>query len=149
MRARASFCQPGHRILTYTVSLAGATGVVAAVHLGVIVAGLGEHADPFGADLVGPFHGRRRRGRPAVRPCPPKAVPLRGNRIVYGEREAPDAVLRAFGSRLSAPSPWMELLLQVAESLRKTLALTSAEVWTGSGGHLQRTVSVPTPRLPP
>ena len=36
-----------------------------------------------------------------------------------------------------------ELLLQVAESLRKTLALSAAEVWTGSGGRLERTVSVP------
>jgi signal transduction histidine kinase len=65
------------------------------------------------------------------------------NRIAYGEREAPDAVLRTFGSRLSRAIPMDELLLQVAESLRKTLALSSAEVWTGSGGHLERTVSVP------
>jgi signal transduction histidine kinase len=36
-----------------------------------------------------------------------------------------------------------ELLLQVAESLRKTLGLSAAEVWTGSGGRLERTVSVP------
>jgi signal transduction histidine kinase len=65
------------------------------------------------------------------------------NRIVYGEREAPDAVVRAFGSRLSRAIPMDELLLQVAESLRKTLALTTAEIWTGSGGRLERTVSVP------
>ena len=65
------------------------------------------------------------------------------NRIVYGEREAPDAVLRTFGSRLSRAIPMDELLLQVAESLRKTLALSAAEVWTGSGGRLERTVSVP------
>jgi signal transduction histidine kinase len=65
------------------------------------------------------------------------------NRIVYGEREAPDTVLRTFGSRLSRAIPMDELLLQVAESLRKTLGLASAEVWTGSGGHLERTVSVP------
>jgi signal transduction histidine kinase len=36
-----------------------------------------------------------------------------------------------------------ELLLQVAESLRKSLALSAAEVWTGSGGRLERAVSVP------
>ncbi len=65
------------------------------------------------------------------------------NRIVYGEREAPDTVLRTFGSRLSRAIPMDELLLQVAESLRKTLGLAAAEVWTGSGGHLERTVSVP------
>jgi signal transduction histidine kinase len=65
------------------------------------------------------------------------------NRLVYGEREAPDMVLRTFGSRLSRAIPLDELLLQVAESLRKTLALSSAEVWTGSGGRLERTVTVP------
>jgi hypothetical protein len=36
-----------------------------------------------------------------------------------------------------------ELLLQLAESLRKTMALTSAEVYTGSGEVLERAVSVP------
>jgi signal transduction histidine kinase len=36
-----------------------------------------------------------------------------------------------------------ELLLQLAESLRKTMGLTSAEVYTGSSDVLERTVSVP------
>ena len=36
-----------------------------------------------------------------------------------------------------------ELLLQVAESLRGTLSLETVEIWTGSGGRLDRTVSVP------
>ncbi len=36
-----------------------------------------------------------------------------------------------------------ELLLQLAESLRKTMALTSAEVFTGAGEVLERTASVP------
>jgi signal transduction histidine kinase len=44
---------------------------------------------------------------------------------------------------LSRAIPLDELLLQLAESLRKTLALELAEVWTGSGGVLERTVSVP------
>src|SRR5439155_596537 len=65
------------------------------------------------------------------------------NRLVYGERHAPDEVLRTFGSRLSRAVPLDELLLQMVESLRKTLALQAAEVWTGSNGLLERTVSVP------
>src|SRR6202044_2838528 len=36
-----------------------------------------------------------------------------------------------------------EVLLQLAESLRKTMALTSAEVYTGTGEVLERTASVP------
>ena len=65
------------------------------------------------------------------------------NNIVYGERHAPDEVLRTFGSRLSRAIPLDELLLQMAESLRKTLALDLAEVWTGSGGSLERRVCDP------
>ena len=62
---------------------------------------------------------------------------------VYGAREAPDEALRSFGSRLTRAIPMDELLLQLAESLRKTMTLTSAEVYTGSGDVLERTVSVP------
>ena len=36
-----------------------------------------------------------------------------------------------------------ELLLQLAESLRKTLALQSAEIYTGTGDVLELAVSVP------
>ena len=53
-------------------------------------------------------------------------------RFVYGAKEAPDEALRTFGSRLTRAIPMDELLLQLAESLRKTMSLTSAEVYTGS-----------------
>ncbi|HLN42355.1 MAG TPA: histidine kinase [Acidimicrobiales bacterium] len=129
------------RILAHTVSLAGLTGIVVVVYL-VIVVGLGHTpthdqrsllalsmaAAAVAALLYGPARQR---------------LTQYANRIVYGEREAPDAVLRTFGSRLSRAIPMDELLLQVAESLRKTLGLSAAEVWTGSGGRLERTVSVP------
>ncbi len=129
------------RILAHTVSLAGLTGIVVIVYL-VIVVGLGHTpthdqrsllalsmaAAAVAALLYGPARQR---------------LTQYANRIVYGEREAPDTVLRTFGSRLSRAIPMDELLLQVAESLRKTLGLAAAEVWTGSGGHLERTVSVP------
>jgi len=62
---------------------------------------------------------------------------------VYGAREAPDEALRTFGNRLTRAIPMDELLLQLAESLRKTMALTSAEIYTGTGDVLERTVSVP------
>ena len=129
------------RLLAHTVSLAGLTVVVLAVYV-VIVVGLGRTptdsersllalsmaAGAVAALLYGPARSR---------------LTQYANRIVYGEREAPDAVLRTFGSRLSRAVPMDELLLQVAESLRKTLSLREAEVWTGSGGHMERTVSVP------
>jgi signal transduction histidine kinase len=64
-------------------------------------------------------------------------------RLVYGAREAPDEVLRTFGSRLTRAVSMEELLLQLAESLRKTMGLVSAEVYTGAGDVLERAVSVP------
>ena len=45
-------------------------------------------------------------------------------RRVYGERHAPDEVLRTFGSRLTRALPLDELLLQLAESLKKTMSLS-------------------------
>lgn len=129
------------RILAHTVSIAGLTGVVVVVYL-LIVVGLGHiptHAERpllalsmaaavVAALLYGPVRQR---------------LAQYANRIVYGEREAPDTVLRTFGSRLSRAIPMDELLLQVAESLRKTLGLAAAEVWTGTGGRLERSISVP------
>jgi signal transduction histidine kinase len=63
--------------------------------------------------------------------------------LVYGAKEAPDEVVRTFGSRLTRAIPMDELLLQLAESLRKTLTLSSAEIYTGMGEVLERAVSVP------
>ena len=63
--------------------------------------------------------------------------------LTYGAREAPDEVVRSFGSRLTRAIPMDELLLQLAESLRKTLSLVSAEIYTGTGEVLDLAVAVP------
>ena len=130
------------RLLTQTVSVAGLTGVVLAIYI-LIVLGLG-HApnDPeqrtllllsmIGAVVAALLYLPTRERLTSI-----------ANNIVYGERHAPDEVLRTFGSRLSRAIPLDELLLQMAESLRKTLALDLAEVWTGSGGSLERRVCDP------
>jgi signal transduction histidine kinase len=73
-------------------------------------------------------------------------VPVRRRLSTFaarGRRGSPDEVLRAFGQRITRPLPLDELLLQVAESLRDTLGLGAAEVWTGSGGVLERVASDP------
>ena len=128
-------------LLTYAISLAGLSGVVAGVYF-VIVLGLGRvpHdeertllllsmiAAAVAALLYLPA--RERLGRFA-------------NTLVYGEQRAPDEALRTFGSRLSRAVPLDELLLQLAESLRKSLGLVAAEVWTGTDGRLERAVSDP------
>jgi len=63
--------------------------------------------------------------------------------FTYGAREAPDEVVRSFGTRMTRAIPMDELLLQLVESLRKTLSLASAEIFTGSGEVLELVVSVP------
>ena len=70
------------------------------------------------------------------------------NQRVYGEREAPEEALRTFANRMSRAVPMDELLLQLAETLRKTMALTSAEVWTGTDGSYELAVSVPDRKAP-
>ena len=128
-------------VLAATISLAGLTAVVIAVYLAIVL-GLGRvprHSERtllvlsmaaagVAALLYLPTHRRLREF---------------ANRLVYGERSAPDDVIRNFGSRLSRSIPLDELLLQMVESLRKTLGLSSAEVWRASGGTVERTVSDP------
>ena len=65
------------------------------------------------------------------------------NRLIYGERLPPEEVLRTFGSRSSRAIPLDELLMQAAESLRQIYGLAAVEIWTGSDGRLDRTVSLP------
>jgi len=65
------------------------------------------------------------------------------NQWVYGELNAPDEVLRTFSSRMSRALPMDELLLQLAESLRRSMDLSTAEVWIGADGTWERQLSVP------
>jgi hypothetical protein len=129
------------QLLVHTVSLTGLTGVVVAVYL-VIVLGLGRVPDDAERSLLVLSMVAAVVAAAVYLPARTRLSET-ANRLVYGEREAPDTVLRTFGSRLSRAIPMDELLLQLAESLRKTMALGAAEVWTGSGGALTRSVSVP------
>jgi signal transduction histidine kinase len=129
------------RLLAHTVSLAGLSALIVAVYL-VVVLGLGRL--PTGGERV-----LLALSMAAAAICAILYLPARerlgqfANRLVYGERHAPDEALRTFGNRLSRAIPLDELLLQLAESLHKTMALDAAEVWTGSQGLLERVVSVP------
>lgn len=128
-------------LLAHTVSLAGLSGVVVGVYL-VIVLGLGRAPTDSERSLFGLSMLAAAVAAVLYLPARDRLAQF-SNRLVYGEREAPDQVLKTFGSRLSRAVPLDELLLQVAESLRKTLVLASAEIWTGSEGRLERAVSVP------
>jgi len=130
------------RLLTQTVSVSGLTGVVLAIYI-LIVLGLGhaprdaEQRTLLLLSMIGAVIAAL-----LYLPTRDRLTSI-ANNIVYGERHAPDEVLRTFGSRLSRAIPLDELLLQMAESLRKTLALDLVEVWTGLGSSLERRVCDP------
>jgi signal transduction histidine kinase len=130
------------RLLVHTITLAGLFALVGGSYL-LVVLGLGRSPDDSEQSLLG-------LSMLAAAIAALLWVPARerladfATRRVYGERHAPDEVIRTFGSRLTRALPLDELLLQLAESLKATMALEQAEVWTRSGaGGLERAVSVP------
>jgi signal transduction histidine kinase len=64
-------------------------------------------------------------------------------RALHGVRRTPEEVLQTFADRARRGVPLDELLLQLAESLRTTLAVDAVEIWAGTGGSLARVLSVP------
>lgn len=132
----------GGRVLVQTLSACAFALLIALVYL-IVVRGLGNppsaNADrqALGLSMVaaviaavsfGP--GRRR-------------FLVGANRVVFGARSAPDELIRAFGSRLTRTTPMEELLLQLTESLVRTMDLTRAEVYTGTGPVLERAAGAP------
>jgi signal transduction histidine kinase len=66
-----------------------------------------------------------------------------GRRVALSDSGAADEAVRNFGSRASRSVPLDDLLLQAAESLRTSLGLTSAELWTVAGDRLSLKLSDP------
>ena len=130
------------QVFVHTLSAAGSAAVIAVIYL-VIVAGLGKTpGNAAERELLG-F------SMLAAVLAAIGYLPVRGRlvasatRFVYGTREAPGEALRTFGSRMTRAVAMDELLLQLAESLRKSMRLDCAEIYTGAGNVLERTVSVP------
>ncbi len=132
----------GGRALVDTLAAGAFTVVLSAVYL-VVVRGLGNAPTGRGdretlglsmlaAALAAVSFGPARR-----------RFLVTANRLVFGSRQAPDELIRAFASRLTRSTPMEELLLQLAESLVRTMELARADIYTGSGRVLERTASVP------
>src|SRR6202165_4377935 len=68
---------------------------------------------------------------------------IRGQRRDAARLGAIGFVRSSFASRLDRTIPLSEVLRDMTESLRRNLGLDAAEVWTASGGALERTVSDP------
>jgi signal transduction histidine kinase len=139
---RSDLAPFGGRIMVHAVTIAGSSVIVAAVYL-VIVLGFGQApGDQAARDVLGLSVLAAAVGVLAVLPTRVRLTAF-ATRFVYGTREAPDEALRTFGSRMTRAVAMDELLLQLAESLRKTMDLTRAEIYTGTGDVLERAVSVP------
>ena len=135
------------RLLTYTVSLAGLTALVVGVYA-VVVLALGR--SPQGSERSLLLLSMGAAALAALVWLPARRwLSDAVNRLVYGERVSPDESLRTWGSRLTRAIPMDELLLQLCESLRKTMNLVSAEVWTGADGHYEWATGVPHRAPPP
>jgi signal transduction histidine kinase len=64
-------------------------------------------------------------------------------RLVHGDRPPPEDVVRSFADRAARGVPEDELLLQLVDSLRRTLRLRAAELWTADDGDLVRAAATP------
>jgi signal transduction histidine kinase len=132
----------GGRVFVQLLSIVGFTLVVSAIYL-VVVLGLG-HRPSSSADREVLGLSILAAAIAAVGYGPARDRLLRSaTQFVYGSRQAPDEVLRTFGQRLTRAVSMEELLLQLAESLRKTMGLRTAEVYRGAGDVLELAVSVP------
>ena len=121
-------------MLVHTIVVAGLVVLVGVVYL-VVVLGLGETPTDASRRVLGlsmlAAAGIAVAGCSCRRATGSKTF---ANRRVYGERRAPDEALQTFGARMSRAIPLDELLLQLAESLKKSMQLAAAEVWTGAEG---------------
>ena len=129
------------RALAYAVSFTGLTSMVLVVYVIVVISrGHSLSHDERNLLLVSMAG-----AGVAALAYPVARARLEGvaNRLVYGERVAPDETIRKFGSRLTRAIPMDELLLQLCESLRKSFRLRSAEVWTGRDGRLEVAAGTP------
>ncbi len=129
------------RLLTNTVSLAGLTVLIVVAYI-LALAAFGRK--PNGSERSLLLLSMLAAAGAALAYQPARTwLAERANRVVYGERVSPDEALRTWGSRLTRAIPLDELLLQLAETLRKSMQLSSAQIWTGSNGEYDVTAMVP------
>ena len=129
------------RLLTHTVSLAGLTALIVVAYL-LAIAAFGRKPDDSERTLL--LLSMLAAAGTAIAYQPARSwLTDRANRVVYGERVSPDEALRTWGARLTRAIPLDELLLQLAEALRKSMQLRSAQIWVGADGRYEVAAMVP------
>jgi len=135
------------RLLTHTVSLAGLSALIVVAYL-IALAAFGRRPDDSERSLL--LLSMLASAGAAIAHQPARTwLTDRANRVVYGERISPDEALRTWGARLTRAIPLDELLLQLAETLRKSMQLRSAQIWAGTDGHYEVAAMVPHRNMKP
>jgi signal transduction histidine kinase len=129
------------RLLVRTIEGGGLVLFVGAVYL-LVVLGFGGTLDESGERVLGLSLVAAGISALLFVPARNRLLEL-AERRVYGDRRERDEPLQTFGARMSRSIPLDELLLQLAESLKKSMRLASAEVWTGSAGLMELAAAVP------
>jgi signal transduction histidine kinase len=128
-------------LLGPAIQLAGLAALVIGVYL-IVVIGIGRVPTSDQRTLLGFSMAAAAAAALLYQPLRDRLSGLAA-RLAGPKSDSPSEVIRTLGSRLTSSLPLDELLLQLAESLRSSLALEAAEVWTGSGGLLERSASDP------
>jgi signal transduction histidine kinase len=129
------------RLLVRTIEGGGLVLFVGAVYL-LVVLGFGGTLDESGERVLGLSLVAAAISALLIAPVRTRLLEL-AERRVYGDRRERAEPLQTFGARMSRSIPLDELLLQLAESLKKSMRLSSAEVWTGSAGLMELAAAVP------
>ncbi len=112
------------QVLVHTLVITGLVGLVGAVYL-LVVIGLGRVPAGEERTVLALSMGAAAVTSMLVFPTRQRLVEW-ANQRVYHERHSPDEALRTFGTRMSRSVPMDELLLQLVETLRNTMHLSSA-----------------------
>jgi signal transduction histidine kinase len=136
---------PGRRAavaaLVESIAAAGVAAIVAVVYLVIVV---GINGAPRGHERSVLLESLVAALIVAMLAVPVRHRLIRSADVLVGGREpSSDEVVTSFGARMSRAVPMDELMLQLVESLRATMAGGGAEIWTGTDGNLVRAVSMP------
>jgi signal transduction histidine kinase len=128
-------------VLTESIAVAGVATLVAVVYL-VIVAGINGVPTGHERDVLLSSLAAAVAVALLALPVRNRLLGIAGGLVGSRSRSA-EEVATTFSARMSRAVPMDELLLQLAESLRASIAGAGAEIWTGTGGNLTRVVTVP------
>ncbi|HWS47430.1 MAG TPA: GAF domain-containing protein, partial [Acidimicrobiia bacterium] len=129
------------RLLVQTIEVGGLIVLVGVIYL-VVVLGFGDSPNDATQRVLGLSIVAAGIAAACFVPARDRLEAF-ANRRVYGEQRSRDEPLQTFGARMSRAIPLDELLLQLAESLKKSMQLVLAEVWTGAAGVFERAAAVP------